>query len=891
MNKKKSGFLIKFILIIVSIIFLTAISIFIYYKITREDESLYIPDDFLGYIKIDSLAYAYNNLIDLKSADVILSHPKLQAAYKYLLDLRKSKLAKNKMITSILNMKANVILIEDYSPIIIMDMGIKSMLLRPVQSGSGFIKKFINSKNNISLDIIKENSHLIHKLQIKDKNINLYFSINKNLLFFAFSMQDIKKLYTAKETGNNIKNSQDFNRIKNNIRKKSMANAYFNTVQILDPILVKIDKSGKIINKLDFDKNSTVSLNISNEEILLNIFTYYNSRDEKIKNFFQENTKQLEIINYLPLDTSLFTGLSIGSFEEFYKLFLYLQEGQYDNKIKKINTASKLLFQLSIEQLLFSWIGSEIGVFTSSASLYPIVFIKIKDKKQLELVISKIVDSLLVDEDKNIIVDGININKLKFPDFVQSILANFINQYIDAPYYKIIDDFVFFSMDPAGISNLAKKYQYKLTLNSDENFKKMTSQVDKDARLYIYSNIAQSTPDFIKEGSMIYEILRLYEKSILAIKIDKDQFKINLAANGENIKKTKIYPGYPKQLTGRIISPIVCFDLQGSKVNEILYIMDDNYIYISDINNNILSKCRIAGECYDAPIINDIDKDGQPEIYVFTQSGILHKFNNKLLESHPFPIETQFKGSFYPVIYKDKFIFYNKKDRKFYLMKNESTEVIDFGFDKPLLSQPVINKDNIIFYPKNVEGAIFNINVNGKEENGWPVYADGIGYGSPVLNNGKILFLTQSGKLNVFKMNGIQENNFPVNINGTFFNQPVVGDITGDADNEIAVLDKDGTVSIINFKGETIIQKKIKDADQKDRKFFLYDVNLDNKKEIIIYNGKNNILALDKKLNFLPGFPVKGYTKPGFSDFDSDGQLEMVTGGIDNFLYVYTIPR
>ncbi|MCK4799337.1 MAG: hypothetical protein KAT05_18335, partial [Spirochaetes bacterium] len=64
-KKSKIGCLLKglvFFIIIIGILFLSA---FIFYRITREDVKKYIPDDYFGYVKIDSITSAYNNLIDL----------------------------------------------------------------------------------------------------------------------------------------------------------------------------------------------------------------------------------------------------------------------------------------------------------------------------------------------------------------------------------------------------------------------------------------------------------------------------------------------------------------------------------------------------------------------------------------------------------------------------------------------------------------------------------------------------------------------------------------------------------------------------------------------------------------------------------------------------------
>ena len=52
----------------------------------------------------------------------------------------------------------------------------------------------------------------------------------------------------------------------------------------------------------------------------------------KLKSIWNKSDK-LKVIKYLPDNTNLYTAISIRSFEEFYKLFLYINEGKYENTI------------------------------------------------------------------------------------------------------------------------------------------------------------------------------------------------------------------------------------------------------------------------------------------------------------------------------------------------------------------------------------------------------------------------------------------------------------------------------------------------------------------------------------------------------------------------------
>ena len=217
--------------------------------------------------------------------------------------------------------------------------------------------------------------------------------------------------------------------------------------------------------------------------------------------------------------------------------------------------------------------------------------------------------------------------------------------------------------------------------------------------------------------------------------------------------------------------------------------------------------------------------------------------------------------------------------------------------ESSLLSPVTVYNNVIALYPKSFSGSIYLIDNNGNTVKGWPQDAGGIGYGSPVINRigndyaGSVVFITQKGDLFAWSLDGSKRNGFPINISGVFYTQPVIGNINNEMNREIVTLDKNGNVSIVSGEGIDVLKKEIKGSGSKDNKIMLFDINNDRINEIFIYGGSNNIYGLDNELNILPGFPVKGNTKPCFSDFDSDGQYEMIVAGVDNYIYVYTIPN
>jgi hypothetical protein len=894
MNMEKKNILVsisKVILIVIAVMALLFACLFTYYMITKEDIKKYVSKDFYLYVKVDSLSKAYNNLIDLKAADMILSGKDYSTIYKALLDFRSSKYSRNSLISSILDMKTSIIIDRNYSPTILLDLGLKSMLLKV----SPIAAKFLEKNSDFSIEPIKKKGYVTYKLFVYSSNESFYVSIRNNLLFFSLSESSIDGLYESKNSGNNIYDDEDYYHIQSQIRKDGMAEIYFNTKEIVDSFTRDNADLYNLIGKFKLDKRSSMSVNISNDGIAMSSYTRSGTEDKTISDFLKNDANELSVVKYLPDDTNICTSVNFKSFEEFYKLALYLQDGKYDDTIKKVDDACRLLLNIGIKDLLFSWVGDEIGAFTSNVSADPVIYARIKDRGKLDKVFDQLVASSLVDKSDNIVFDGVKMNKIKLPDFVQMIVRSFVKGF-DTPFYIIKDDFIFFSMNGDALADMLKKYESDKTLPYDPVYKEITGKTSRKGNIFLYFNLGLSTPRFLQGNGMISDIIKLYEKGSMTINLNDDSMKVDFSAAGVNEKKTRLFSGFPKNVKEGISSPVVCRNVAGSNIDEMVYIRQDKRLVISDVNNNPIDgfPAKIDGDSGCSPMIID------DSVYVFTDDGAIDRIDFKGTETSPYPIKTQYKGSFAPVLYGKNLVFFSNASKKLCLLDiNDGKEkVFKFDFKSPLLSPPEIFNDFFLFYPKSFGGSVYVTDNEGNLEPGWDgVEAGGIGYGTPVSadidGNGlnEILFLTQAGNLNAWTFEGKPLEKFPVKLDGVFYIQPVVGKIGPDGRKSLVCLDKDGKLFVISPNGEVELEKKIKDADSKDRNLMLFDVDKDGNDEMIIYGASNNLLCLDNKGNELPGFPVKGSYRPDFTDFDSDGNYEMVTASFDKNIYVYSIPK
>ncbi|HQJ05571.1 MAG TPA: hypothetical protein PLI57_04230 [Spirochaetota bacterium] len=895
MKKKGSffKFLLKFVVLFFLVILIAVGALYLYFRITKIDEKKYIPSDFMGYIKIDSMEKVYSNLIDLRALDVILTNKEYYSVYKAILDFRSSNLSKNFLLKSLINMKANVIVDKETSFSILVDLGFKSVLLKILPLAQSIIGK----TDKYSLESVKKNDYTIYRLELYASKQVYYFSIKNNLLLFSFFEKNIDKIYESAANNSVIYNNGNYYYASNQIRKDGIAELYIDTDALFDAYKSGSKELRSIFDKFKLVDISAASLKISNEELFLQTFTQSSTEVELIKKFLDYSPGPASVAKYLPEDTNVYASINFKSFEEFYKVFLTLQEGKYDETVEKINLMSKALLQMDINEILFSWIGSEVGLFTSSVSNLPSIFLKIKDKDGLFNVLKKLADTIFFNESSQIEFEGVTLNKIGIPDFIQAVLSLFVKGF-DAPYYLIKDDFIFFSMDMASLSNLENRFKNDKTLIFEKVYKNVSSRIEKNGNAFVYFNLGISIPKILQSDDMISKLIRLYEKGALSLNINGDRIKIDFAARGINEIKTRAFPGFPKYVKEGIATDIICMDITGSKLPELIYINKENKIVVADLNNQPIfdSPQKINEEINANPAIFDFNKDGKYEFAYFSTKGKLYYYNSVLELEDNYPLDLTVDNSFPPVLYGNKFLGFDKNEKKLYLAGIDGIKnYIDFEFKSPLLSAPTIFKKFLSIYPKSFSGTVYLTDADFNILKGWPCEGGGIGFGSPQISdvdrdgNIEVVYLSQSGILNVWNKEGERCGGSPFKLDGVYYTQPVIGDVTGDKKPDICALSKDGVLTILSHNGDVLLSKKIKEADGKERKLLLFDANSDGKSEIYIYGDKNTVIALNGAGELLPGFPVAGSGKPCFTDFNFDGIYEMAVGSYDNNIYVYSV--
>ena len=312
-----------------------------------------------------------------------------------------------------------------------------------------------------------------------------------------------------------------------------------------------------------------------------------------------------------------------------------------------------------------------------------------------------------------------------------------------------------------------------------------------------------------------------------------------------------------------------------------------------------------------APLIYDINNDGNPEIFFGDDAGFFHGVDNNGNDLNGFPIQLEGNNSDIwgsPVaddIDNDGEIEFviSSKNKHCYIIDQYGNVELDFESSLYLMATPSLaNLDfdddlEIIVYGYSSSGDIYAINHDGTNVPNFPVEIN-----EKILKGGAIYDLNNNGKDDIV--------------------------VATENDDLIAIIYDDGTIynlftgsdkfrsapSIIDYNGEIIIT-----AGDENGHFYgikldgslAFDIitgnsikssagfiELDNTLGIFFGSEDGNLYGIDITGNYLEGWPqnilqnnneVKINSSPVFSDVDNDNTPEVITATEEGHLVIYNI--
>ncbi|MBN2652048.1 MAG: VCBS repeat-containing protein [Spirochaetales bacterium] len=858
------------IFVILAIVILAIIGLVIAYYVRREKPENYIPDSFSAYAHVKSIETVFDRLTTLKAANFLLANESTAAINEIYLSVKSNNLLDKKISRWLLNVEANIVLTEDDQPLLIMDLGIRSIATT--------LFSFVDSSIAIeNLNIKRIGGHKIYEYPIDEKSF-VYLGIKNNLLFISPNLVTIDATLSNKETGKNIATNNTIEKIASYGNKSNFIDIYTDTSSLLGKVKLENKIFKNFIKSFTFQDKSILSFDISNEMINTEVFSLVEVKNSQMDDFLSWSPKPSQIVEFAPETTNILTTFNFNSYADFYKLILSLAGEDYEKTMKTLNNVSNMLFKMSIEKLIFEWIDNESGLFTLSNSADPIVFISIKDMKKFNTSMDQIASSVFLNTTDAIILDGVRLSKIELPAGLKP-LVNSIMKGFDTPYYIVEENFVFFSMNPENLTQILSYRNSKKTLANEEDFKEATKNTGSN--IFMYYNLNEGIPSFFANNELFSNLMSLYSTGVAEFNIDKETFNLSVTATGTRKISVHKYPGYPKKENEGISSNIVKADLFDTSSKD--------FLYKNNMNELVLLSTTGAKQKYQVGANSLFYVNSDKTISIFEADGNFFTINpkeNVIIEESK--KSTTWQPQFEISTDGSNFYYFSMKEKG--IIKQDTLgncEVIITDIQGLVFNSPAVSKNIIAIYPRKINGKLF-IYKNNQLEN--EVEVEGICQSGPVISEKNILIQMQNGLLYNFDLNGQLEKGFPVEFEGDSFSaKPIF--IRDGKKYKIAVISNTGRLTIINEDGSIDSEISLKRHFGRESKLVAKDFNNNKTDEIFIYGDANYILGYTNKLSPLKNFPIIGSGMPDFADYDRDGKDEIVCKDLNNNINVYFLNK
>lgn len=885
-KKKKKGFfhrLFKGLFVFFAVIFVIIAGIFLFSAIDSKNPLTLFPKNYAAFVHTESVFDSLNPILDLEACDTFLADPEYSSLRPMFMDLRKNDVRKSRLIQFLLKRKANIAFYNDEDPnvfklLAVADLSYLSFASRIAPKILPHIKmKELNGINVVHEDN-PECKYLDEYITYDTEDATFYIKTYKNLLIAS----DSKELLIRSLSGmDNITYSRS--------EEKEMTNTEPDKIKIsadtkyLSKQFLKDDKMLENIHTMfDAEKKSSIKITITEKNISVETdlpLDLENSNFEA-KNLFTNKSNKSSLVPELTRKTQYYTSVHIAPLNELKDAsFPLLQKTQ--NIYSLWNDADKWaerLLGLSIEDILFSWSGSELAVIGMEGNSDPVFALQIMDETQRINIFKKLDSSWLIKDNTSLILGGARIPCLQLPDFITKLLRCFG---VDLPkaYYFVHGNFIYFCLSPQNLSAIYTQAKEKDYLVNTERWQAASGNLTETSSLSLYYNLERSMPFFITQNSMISKILKLYKFGRADVRIENNSLAFDLNASSVKSDETKIIEGFPVECQGKLN-----YNLMVSSQNNTVYWVENS----KDINSFELdSLCHnripMAEKTAITPLSRSQKEKG--DLWALTANGTVYLLTRSLKAVDKYPIiadspanpfelcSTEKNEMIYPT--KDgRIVFYSTEGNKYTKIPETAGKI---------RTKPAVCGNKLAFYAKGFDGQILYTDSISKEfDESKTCYIDGIGFGSPCLVEADGLtytaFVTQSGTFYLFKNNAIVSG-FPIQLESTFHSNAVY------LDHSFYLLGDDALVYKINMNGNyTTVQIP---TSKSAKEGTIMTVESGKNKGVYVSADENLIYGFNSDLELYPAFPLIGHGTPVFADVNGDSRKELIILSTDKKLYAW----
>jgi outer membrane protein assembly factor BamB len=871
----------KFLLVLLFI--LVGISAFwaAFSLIGRISADSLIPRTAILRVSISNPARLVNGILNHESLDEIAAVPALAPAISQLKKLGESDLLKNPLLNFAAQGNMELALLPDGTLMGVWDMGLVSPLLRILPLLSGFVTV---------PDLYYVQAGRNSRFEYRADGTTFFIGPYRNTLFIS----DNSSVFESRSTGTHI-DKQEKDASYQTIKPSAFDAALLLSPEFIEGLFSVQDEGiAEIIRNIHFSDPAEVGVSIFPQKIEMRLTAPVSSSLSALERLLARRSSVPVMAERLPAGVQYATILSAGTLEELYQAALVFSGPSLDDTLKQADRSSRALLGLSLNDLLYSWSGSEFTVFGMEGRPHPVYAIQISDERKRQAVFDKAFKSIVLNENVRLNLDGTRIPRIEVPAFLQTLLRHW-NLNLPSPYYIIHQDYLLASESAEALLAALRAMQRNDVLPRTADWKNIAGGRAASSSFSLYYSLDLSVPFFLRANTALSGFLGAYRQGLLRMSFEKGRVDLSLALIPGLGGGVTLVKGYPLDMGSGVSNRIYA---AGKAPNSRIFFTRGNFAVSLNPADNSINELSGQGQSWVIPTANS----GSVHAWVVSDRGRVTLVNGDMEAAHGFPVLTGHRLSSPPAAHDDR-LYLCSEDGKVHVVDMQGNQDIwETSFTSPLRSPPSFlsiqtrreARSYAAVYPKSFFGEIWLLDQDGKVLPNWPAPLPddedddgetggsfGIGFGSPLLfahnNRVYVAFVTQAGGLSVFGEDASFIEPFPLVLDGVFYQQPV---FDGDF---LWLVSDNGNLFRLSLDGEVLCQQIPDFSVKEEGCIAVFDGDGDKVPEIFITGEGNALYAYSRNFRSLEGFPLPVWGRPAF--VSSGGKPEIVGMGMDRRLY------
>ncbi|UTC65361.1 VCBS repeat-containing protein [Treponema sp. OMZ 788] len=878
--KKKHGIFFKLGMVILVILFVLILPIavfLIYSAIDGINPIEYIPEGHYAYVNIESAGQLLQKTLSVQTLDSVLSSPETAQLQGAIRSFRASPFLSSWWFGTASNISLDIAAYPGNNFLVFAKLGFRSAGTRLLP----FILKF-------KADLFEDLKEL---KQLEENGINFWqYDLGGGQNIYAVSYKDSVIVSTSKDlffSGLSKKNEDEHIKTLRKFlkEKKGGTLSVLSDVNYFTKDTPKDDSiSNNVVRALKFPEPAKVDLTLDYKDIGISGLCKWDTELEGLSTVLKKQAFIPGILNRLPKSTDYISLINMGDPQFLFQNGKDILGSSVLQSYNSANRAARFVFKKSIDDLLFSWMGEEIGVFEVKQSEVPIFFVSLKDEKLCRQAFELIYTSFFVDRNISALVDGIRIPRINFPDILTSLLRSFDVE-LPSPFYFIEGGYLYLSQSAEALASMMNDVKRGNLLVKTENWKNITRSVSPETSVFVYYNLENQIPSFLRTNEALQSVLQSFGRGLVSIRFEKDKtLKFEVYAQKTEAHSLGELAAFPYENKTKLNSYLYC----GKGVNNVpfAYWTSGVNLYALNLADKQLKSIKLDDKAY----LNLETKNGiVNSVWAVSARGSVYKTDYNLTVASGFPILTGEKLNSSPAVIQDKIVVPVANKPVLLYVDGSASFYYSDDMNTRLRSSPAVYGKFITAIPRSFDSYMYVFDDKGKIVSGYPKALDGISAVQPILykNNSYEAVLTEKGLFTLRPssiLSGNDGETYSIDLNSSCKTQPVYSENL----KMFFLITDNGFLYKIDTECNIIDKIPLKQKNAADYLISLIDLDSDGYDDVLVSGGGNSIYAYNANFSPLNGFPIAGTGVPYLIDVDGNGKSELISCGIDNRIHSYT---